>query len=93
MPKHLLARCAPDSIREFTAAARQRDRDARAAAETGRTTAAVYLAGYAAEMLLKAAYFRLIGMGDSDPLTISDLARAKADGKRLGLTWEKTTTI
>ena len=63
MPRRLLERCDPDSIREFRAAARQRFDDALAMADQGRRTGAVYLWGYTSEMLLKAAYFSFGGLG------------------------------
>jgi hypothetical protein len=37
---------------------------------TGNRTAAIYLWGYAAEMILKAAYFTLSGLADLDAITV-----------------------
>lgn len=71
MPKRLLARLNPDSIAEFRSAERERYEDGSALAAAGRGTGAVYLWDYTAEMLLKAACFSLIGMSDSDPLTMA----------------------
>ena len=51
MPKPLLSRLQPDSIAEFRAAARQRFLDGEVAAANDRRTVAVYLWGYAAEMI------------------------------------------
>ena len=68
MPKRLPDRCQPDSIREFQASARQRYNDGVAAAATGRSLAAIYLWGYAAEMVLKAAYFSAMGFEPDNTL-------------------------
>ena len=58
----LIARVTADhSIREFRNAAWRRYQEARRLAINGDRLAAIYLWGYAAEMLLKAAYFRLVG--------------------------------
>lgn len=57
MRKGLLERCRPDSIREFRAAARQRFNEGLMLATHGYRTGAIYLFGYTAEMILKAAYF------------------------------------
>jgi hypothetical protein len=58
------------TTRAFRTAARQRFEEAKRAAEVGDRLIGVYLCGYAAEMLLKAAYFRLIGKGMNDPIGI-----------------------
>jgi hypothetical protein len=87
MPKPLLERCACDSIREFRAAALQRFLDAQELAASGRKTAAIYLWGYAVEMTLKAAYFRLIGFPEARPIAMIDLRSAAANGVRLGVAW------
>jgi hypothetical protein len=56
----LIARIPTDhTIREFRAAAGLRYREGQRLALTGNRLTAIYLWGYAAEMLLKAAYFRL----------------------------------
>jgi len=60
MPRRLIDRSQPDNIREFRVSARQRYHDGLALAGTGNRTASIYLWGYAAEMLLKAAYFALL---------------------------------
>ncbi|HYT95497.1 MAG TPA: hypothetical protein VEL76_42655 [Gemmataceae bacterium] len=70
MPRRLIDRCQPDSIREFRASAGQRYYDGLALAGAGNRTAAVYLWGYAAEMTLKAAYFELFGLAEDDELTV-----------------------
>jgi hypothetical protein len=69
MPRRLPARWQPESIREFRASARQRFDDALSLAGEGRRTGAIYLWGYCAEMLLKAAYFALTGLADDDVIT------------------------
>ncbi len=69
MPRRLIDRCQPDCIREFRLAARQRFDDALVLAASGRRTGAIYLWGYTAEMTLKAAYFSLIGMAETDTIT------------------------
>jgi hypothetical protein len=65
MPRRLLERCPPDSIREFRASARQRFDDGLVLAGGGQRTAAIYLWGYTAEMTLKAAYFSLIALAET----------------------------
>lgn len=70
MPRRLIDRCQPDSIREFRASARQRYNDGLALVAAGNRTAAIYLWGYAAEMTLKAAYFSLAGLADGDLITM-----------------------
>lgn len=91
MPRRPLAerserRC--DSIARFRSAAVGRYRDADALFEAGRRLGAIYLYGYTAEMLLKAAYFRLAGRAPDDPIERSHLDAAKRHATRnLGLTW------
>jgi len=88
MPRRLLDRCSPDSIREFRAAARQRFDDALAMAGDGRRTGAIYLWGYTAEMILKAAYFSLIGVPETQTLGwAADLQPAIVRGRNLGIHW------
>jgi hypothetical protein len=70
MPRRLIDRCQPDSIREFRAAARQRYQDGLALAAAGNRTAAIYLWGYATEMILKAAYFSLFGLAEDDVISV-----------------------
>ncbi len=76
MPKLLVDRFAEDSINQFRAAARIRSDDAQRLAGSGRGAAAVYLWGYVAEMVLKAAWFRLIGYADDRPISLADLRQA-----------------
>ncbi|HLN26880.1 MAG TPA: hypothetical protein VK395_03995 [Gemmataceae bacterium] len=88
MPRRLLDRCNPDSIREFRAAARQRFDDALALAGQGRRTGAIYLWGYTAEMTLKASYFSLIGLAETHLITWNaDLQPAINRGRGLGIAW------
>ena len=76
MPRLLPDRFVTECVREFDLAASERNADAAALAAAGRRTAAIYLYGYVAEMLLKAAYFRLIRYGDADPIDIVALRSA-----------------
>src|SRR5580700_8242529 len=88
MPRRLLDRCNPDSIREYRAAARKRFDDAFALAGRGRRTGAIYLWGYSAEMVLKAAYFSLNGLPETRNLTWgADLRPAINRGRGLGIAW------
>lgn len=77
MPRPLFQRLAPhNSIREFTLAGLQRYRDGLRLIDAGRRLGAIYLLGYSAEMLLKAAYFSHLGFGDTQPVQKSDLEAA-----------------
>jgi hypothetical protein len=81
VPKPLRDRWQPDSIREFRAAARQRFDDGIALAGQKRRTGAIYMWGYSAEMTLKAAYFSLIGVAETDALSMNDINTAINSGK------------
>lgn len=88
MPRRLPARWQPESIREFRASARERFADALALAGQGRRTGAIYLWGYSAEMVLKAAYFAVLGRSETDVLTWpGDLLPAIDAGRRMGIAW------
>jgi hypothetical protein len=88
MPRRLLDRCQVDSIREFRLAARQRFDDALSLAAAGQRTGAIYLWGYTAEMTLKAAYFSVIGIAETDAITWSaHLLPAINRGRALGIAW------
>ncbi len=88
MPSRLLTRCQPDSIREFRASARQRYDDGLTAAAGGRGLAAIYLWGYSAEMLLKAAYFSVLGVGEGTSLQMAvHINPAIQRGRGLGIAW------
>jgi len=90
MPRRLLERCRPDSIREFRAAARQRYDDALALATSGHRTGAIYLWGYSAEMTLKAAYFSLVGLAETDVITWQGhLQPAINRGQGMGVPWPR----
>ena len=77
MPRFLLDRCGDDCIRSFQAAAQVRFADGMLAARAERRTAAIYLWGYAAEMLIKAAYFTAIGFGRTRIIQFGDLNDAR----------------
>lgn len=76
MPKLLVSRFTDDTIRQFRAAARIRNEDARGLAAAGRLAAAVYLWGYVAEMTLKAGWFSLIGFAENQGITGANLRTA-----------------
>jgi hypothetical protein len=88
MPRRLLDRWQPESIREFRASARSRYEEGLSLAVEGYRTGAIYLWGYAAEMTLKAAYFTLMGRPETDVLTWgADINPAIAGGFVLGIAW------
>ncbi|HJT76044.1 MAG TPA: hypothetical protein VJ739_02490 [Gemmataceae bacterium] len=89
MPKRLPARWQPESIREFRASARQRFEDGLALAGRGHRTGAIYLWGYSAEMTLKAAYFRLTGLAETEVITWGGHILPAIDRGRnvLGIAW------
>jgi hypothetical protein len=96
MPDTLLARCRSDSIAEFRAAALRRYGDGLALAETGvreRRTGAIYLWGYAVEMVLKAAVFDAFGYDDRDEISAPDLNAVKGLAADLGLVWPKGANL
>src|SRR5437660_8473472 len=66
------------SVLAFRAAAGARHREAIRLAVSGHRLGAIYLYGYVAEMLLKAAYFRLRGWGPHTPITHSDMTAARS---------------
>ena len=71
----------------FRAAARVRYAEGLVLADAGHSGGAVYLWGYAGEMILKAAYFRAIGFTPGRPILPVDLRAAKAGAPELGVTW------
>lgn len=91
MPRRLLARWQPESIREFFAAASCRYEEGVSLSAAGRQyrTGAIYLWGYSAEMLLKAAYFRLLGVAETAILSWrANLLPAIQRGRNvLGIAW------
>lgn len=88
MPKLLASRLGEDTIEQFRAAASIRYEDAWELFRNGRGTAAIYLWGYVAEMTLKAAWFRLIGFGDTQAILAKDLRDAVHMARTLhGIAW------
>ncbi len=53
----------------------------------GHRLASIYLLGYCGEMLLKAAYFRLLGWTLQQPILLADLQNARARALTLGCLW------
>ena len=85
MPRLLPDRCRQDSIGEFRAAAERRFAEGLALDRDGHRTGAIYLWGYAAEMVLKAAYFQLVGFGPDRPITTRDRRLAQQGATLLGI--------
>jgi hypothetical protein len=75
------------TTRDFRLAARQRFEEAKRSAAVGDRLIGVYLCGYAAEMLLKAAYFRFIGKKLTDPINMNDMRLAKGRANTPGIAW------
>ena len=69
MPRRSPDRWRLECIQEFRAAAKERFDDALSLAAAGRRTGAIYLWGYSAEMLIKAAYFSAFGLSEMSPIT------------------------
>ena len=91
MPRRLPDRWQPESIREFRASAQRRFDEGMALAVAGYRTGAIYLWGYTAEMILKAAYFALLGRGETAVLTWKADIRPEIDASRaLGIVWRKS---
>lgn len=88
MPKRLIDRCQPDSIHEFRLAAEERFLDGLYLADGGRRTGAVYVWGYAAEMVLKATYFDAIGFAAKQAIGMADLRAAVATAAAAGIVWQ-----
>jgi hypothetical protein len=87
MPRLLLQRISPDCVQGFRTAAQARYDDGLVLAEKGHRLAAIYLWGYSAEMLIKAAYFTLHGFTAAQPIGGAVLALAKQDAKTFGIHW------
>jgi hypothetical protein len=88
MPKRLLDRRQVECIREFRATARERFNDGLSLAAAGRRTGAIYIWGYSVEMLIKAAYFSVIGYADVASITWpADLTPAIQRGRNMGIAW------
>lgn len=76
------------SVRHFRRAARLRYAEANRAVTAGDRLIGIYLAGYAAEMTLKATYFRIAGRQPDDPISRGDLYAAKNHATTtLGIIW------
>ncbi len=76
MPRPLPNRFQPDSIQVFRAAVMLRFTEAESLAATGHRTGAIYLLGYSVEMILKAAYFSLVGFAPRQTISLLDLRGA-----------------
>ena len=89
MPRRLPSRWRTECVREFRAAARQRFDDGLALAAAGRRAGAIYLWGYSAEMILKAAYFTLTGIAETTTLTMGGHINPAINRGRnvLGIVW------
>ena len=85
MPRLLPARCRPDSIAEFRAAAERRFEEGAVLEHGGHRTGAIHLWGYAAEMVLKAAFFELDGFPMRRTITRRDRRRAEQRAAQFGL--------
>ena len=72
----------------FQTAARARYMDGVTLAGAGRSTAAIYVWGYVAEMVLKACYFSAIGFSYDQPIRLTDLQAARAKSSGLGVPWQ-----
>src|ERR1041384_7722171 len=77
MPLVLRANKKPHTIRTFRAAAMARLVESQIMAGQENRLASIYLLGYAAEMLLKAAYFRLAGYSLNQAITVPEMYAAK----------------
>ena len=91
MPRRLPARWQAESIHEFRVSAQRRFEDGLALAGQGHRTGAIYLWGYSAEMILKAAYFRLTGLPQTGIITLIGHILPAIDRGRnvLGIAWAK----
>jgi len=85
MPIRSLIQSAPETIQGFEAAAEEKYEDGFNLLASDSPGSGVYLMGYAAEMLLKSAYFRIAGLGVNTPITRQELAQARAEATRLGV--------
>jgi len=76
------------TITRFRAAAGARYGEARRLETEGYRLGAIYLFGYSAEMLLKAAYFRVRGFAANATITVADMNQARNRAINvLHLTW------
>jgi len=75
------------TITRFRAAAGARYGEARRLETEGYRLGAIYLFGYSAEMLLKAAYFRVRGFAANATITLQHLVDARQQARSAGLVW------
>ena len=68
MPLSLVHRAGVDTLGKLERAAVKRFREARRLQEAGEALGAVYLYGYSAEITLKVAYYRIIGLVPTTPI-------------------------
>ena len=87
MPKLLPDRLAVDSCGEFLAAAENRYEEGLTLFEVGHRAAGIYLWGYSAEMLLKAAVFRALGSSLRDEIRKDDLEAARNLARQNNINW------
>jgi len=85
MPIRSLMQSAPETIQGFEAAAEEKYEDGFNLLASTSPGNGVYLLGYAAEMLLKCAYFRVSGLGLTVPITRQELNQARVDSTLLGV--------
>ncbi len=75
----------PETITGFETAAEAKYEDGFSLMTYASPGNGIYLMGYAAEMLLKSAYFRVAGLGLTVPITRSHLRQARADAVSLAV--------
>ena len=85
MPIRSLAQSTPESITGFEAAAEEKYEDGFNLMASPSPGNGVYLMGYVAEMLLKSAYFRLIGLSATATITRTELNQARSAARTLGV--------
>ncbi len=85
MPIRQQLQSTSETIQGFEAAAEEKYEDGFNLMAYASPGNGIYLMGYAAEMLLKSAYFRVAGLGIHTPITKSHLTQAKTDAANLGV--------
>ena len=85
MPIRSQVQALPETVRGFEAAAEEKYEDGFNLMASSSPGNGLYLMGYAAEMLLKSAYFRLIGLGETVPITRQHLQQARSEAKSAGV--------
>ncbi|MGD0518442.1 MAG: hypothetical protein ABSA26_12975 [Thermoguttaceae bacterium] len=95
MPRLLVARFIEDSVSQFRASAKIRNEDAWELYDRGRFTAAIYLWGYAVEMILKSAWFsNVLDYDENRAIKIQDLDQARNIAKNnYGISWNNLHDI